>query len=313
MALAFNGYPRMDVESLLFDIKDILRTSLQVNKAQNAEIARLGGKPINDIMAAEYDERVNLALTQVDAALDVFDSESFEAASTHYEFDIAAWIQNTNKSLGLQFESEPTAADAVDFTSDVDTASAPMSTAQDIPNDFWNVNTFKWDEEPLSDDGSGSNPDNFNTFEREETPERDDDDVFTTNGLVPEEQIPEMWLDGTNSDRSSDTPRASNSNFDDSATLYHPEDSSPTFLSHRRRHTLVGGKFASFVSHPASAALVGKGKVQTIFTSPHTAAVSTPTRPFGLVRTSSAPDLRALRGTHDLLLEEDEPMLISAF
>lgn len=126
MALAFNGYPRVDVESLLFDIKDILRTSLQVNKAQNAEIARLGGKPINDLMAAEYDERVNLALTQVDAALDVFDSESFEAASTHYEFDIAAWIHNTNKSLGLQFESEPTASDAVDFTSDVVTASAPM-------------------------------------------------------------------------------------------------------------------------------------------------------------------------------------------
>jgi len=31
MALALNnGYPRVDVESLLFDVKELLRTSLQV-------------------------------------------------------------------------------------------------------------------------------------------------------------------------------------------------------------------------------------------------------------------------------------------
>jgi len=174
-----------------------------------------------------------------------------------------------------------------------------------VPNDFWNVHEFKWEDEPLSDDGitfadaEDSVAPNHHKHSAPPSP------IELGNGLIPEEYIPEFWLDGFDSDRSSDTPRASNSNFDDSATLYHPEDSS-SFLSHRRRHTLVGGKFAAFDSYFTSSP-------DSVFTVPPTAASTPPTRAFGLVRTSSAPDLRALRSSHDNFLAEDERTPVSAF
>jgi hypothetical protein len=200
-----------------------------------------------------------------------------------------------------------------------------MAAGQDIPNDFWNVNAFKWDEEPMSDDGSDEIFISHAVSESPVTPERDNnDDEYLHNpatlfpsGLVPDEQIPEIMLDD-DSDRSS-TPRAStNSNFDDSATLYHPEDSpsATSYLSHRRRHTLVASKLAAFaaatVDMPAPS-----GKLDHIFAvdALQTGAPPTPNhRPFGFghIRTYSAPDLRTLRGTHDLLLEE-EHMLLPAF
>lgn len=94
----------------------------QVNKAQASEISRLGGKPMNDLMVAEYEERVHSALTQVDAALDAFDSQSYEAASTQYDLDVLAWIQNTNKSLGLSFEDP----EAVNYGADIMSDAVPM-------------------------------------------------------------------------------------------------------------------------------------------------------------------------------------------
>jgi hypothetical protein len=311
MALALNnGYPRVDVESLLFDLKDILRTSLQVNRAQNAEIVRLGGRPLNDLMASEYEERVHVALTQVDAALDVFDSASFDAPSSHYEFDVMAWIQNTNKQLGLTFED----VDAVPVSDQTEVVSVPMTASQDIPVDFWNVHDFKWEDEPLSDDGSGDSNLFSAPVDRDtdkETPAPSGSDITSTSvvGFVPDEQISEIWLDDEYDDHESEwdrssNPRASNSNFDDSATLYHPEDSS--YLSHRRRHTLVG-KLAAFVAEDATVASAAH-KLHMFGPSP-TSGFATPTRPFGLTRTSSAPDLRALRASYD----PEEHMLLSAF
>lgn len=232
----------------------------QVNKAQADEIERLGGQPASAALALEYGERAGAALAACDAALEHWDDvdDLNEDASTQYApFDIAAWVRATNESLGLFAGAvvEPVSVSVRAWVWPARNGSADAITQAPEPNDFWSTNAFKWEDEPL----------------------------------VPEDRIPELWLDdGTDSDAS--TPRAHS--FDDNATLFH-EPVSPTLA--RRRHTLLAAAHKSHTldldAHSALDKLASLAEDDDDF---FPLAPVSPSRT--LVRTSSAPDLRLLRG-----------------
>lgn len=290
----------VDLESLLWEMRDLLRGLSQISKAQSAEIERLGGPAVSIALAHEFGERTDAALAACDVVLDNWDDADGSDASTQFEaVNVAAWVKATNKSLG--FGSDDAS----------DNNDAPVSPAQEpvdvvlptpvVPNNFWEVHEFKWEDEPL--DGNNST-DNKNQDAAQapaqlhqasahyhyslahaadaNTPMH----VADGRGLVPDEHIPELWLDDSFSDASSSTPRG----FDDGATLYHPDEpGSPT-----RRFSLADPRVSSFFTASAPASPDADA---LFFCTPTTAAAPSSTaRPALLKRTNSAPDLRLLRG-----------------
>ncbi|KZW02842.1 hypothetical protein EXIGLDRAFT_730949 [Exidia glandulosa HHB12029] len=265
MASAALVYPNgnVDIESLMWEMRDLVRGLSQINKAQAAEIERLGGQAASAALALEFSERTNAALAACDVALESWDSES--DASTQFDTtNIAAWVKATNESLGLFVSTSDApvpASDAGVVVVDVDAAEPVSATAAEVPADFWNANTtFKWEDEPL----------------------------------VPEEHIPELWLDDGSSDAS--TPRALS--FDDGATLYHPdhEPASPTLA--RRRYTLLAAHKAETLAMDKQHAFGFGFGFDEEYDAPDVQffplAPVPPTR--SIARRSSAPDLRLLRG-----------------
>ncbi|EJD36447.1 hypothetical protein AURDEDRAFT_154619 [Auricularia subglabra TFB-10046 SS5] len=290
----------VDLESLLWEMRDLLRGLSQVSKAQSTEIERLGGHAVSIALAHEFGERTDAALAACDVVLDNWDDADGSDASTQFEaVNIAAWVKATNKSLGFDDDDAS------------DNNDAPVSPAQDpvdvvlptpvVPNNFWEVHEFKWEDEPL--DGSNKDSKNqdaaqapsaqlhqasahYHQYRPHAHPDVDANTpmhVADGRGLVPDEHIPELWLDDSFSDASSSTPRG----FDDGATLYHPDEpTSPT-----RRFSLADPRSFFNASAPAS-----PDADALFFTPTTTTAPSSTARPALLKRTNSAPDLRLLRG-----------------
>jgi len=248
MALAINdgnGLPRVDIESLLWEMRDILRGLSQVNKAQSAEIERLGGSPVNHVVATEYDERAQSAMRAVDDALNQLDSaHSFDGASSQYEpLNVAAWIAATNETLGLT---------TVDFASDSEPSLPVAAVAPaDVPNDFWAVHEFKWEDEPEEEA-----PPVLNVARAQSAPAfehwQDDTEIGTQyddadDDLSPSDSITERALDDYDNDQDDDDESDSSSSEphsssnDDSATLYQSENDDAVMRA-VERHAFITGK-----------------------------------------------------------------------
>lgn len=129
----------IDLESLLWDMRDIIRSLGQVNKTQAAEIERLGGAPWQG--AFELQERVNGAIASCDIALAEWESDT--QSSFGGRVDVAAWLETTR-----QLAAEEADADAGDHTGDLSFVSASSS--------FWKPSGFNWADEPATDDEENS-------------------------------------------------------------------------------------------------------------------------------------------------------------
>jgi hypothetical protein len=251
MALAINngnGLPRVDIESLLWEMRDLLRGLSQVNKAQSVEIERLGGSPVNNVVLTEYDERAQSAMRAVDDALDQLDgAHSFDDATSQYEpLDVAAWIAATNETLGLT---------KVAFASDSE-PSLPVAAGApaDVPNDFWDVHEFKWEDEPEEEaapvlgvvQAQYARAFEHGQDDTEIDTQYDDDD----DDLSPSDSITERALDDYDndqddedeSDSSSSSSSPHSSSNDDSATLYHPSENDDAVMRAVERHAFITGK-----------------------------------------------------------------------
>lgn len=130
----------VDLESLLWDMRDILRGLSQVTKAQAAEIERLGGTPWEG--ARELQERAGGAVASCDAALAEWDEEESES-SFGGRVDVAAWLEATRQLAAEEL-------DAGDHTGDLSFASANSS--------FWRPEGFNWADEPATDEENSMNP-----------------------------------------------------------------------------------------------------------------------------------------------------------
>ncbi|KZV83970.1 hypothetical protein EXIGLDRAFT_842580, partial [Exidia glandulosa HHB12029] len=128
--------PHVDLESLLWDMREILRSLSQVSRAQSAEIERLGGSPWEG--ARELQERADGAVANCDSALAEWDNEDTES-SIGGRVDVAAWLEATRALEEV---------DAGDHTGDLSFVSASSS--------FWKPSGFNWADEPATDDEENS-------------------------------------------------------------------------------------------------------------------------------------------------------------
>ncbi|KAH7098521.1 hypothetical protein BKA62DRAFT_368140 [Auriculariales sp. MPI-PUGE-AT-0066] len=235
--MAALAFAHVDVESLLWEMRDLLRGFSQINKAQTAELERLGGSLSHVELAAEYDQRATAAAHAVDAALDQLESRSDDGYSAvSFDAGVAAWVQQANAELAMESAPEP---------------STP---AKDEPMDFWNTQSFKWDEEP--EDALPAAPvfagfvdPVFDTW----TPAAEDDELLPSDSVTEradddeEDSESDYYVDDEEEEQHS-------SSNDDSATLFYPtpaaadaDDDSAVLRAVERHAYMTGSKARALV------------------------------------------------------------------
>jgi hypothetical protein len=149
MASSTTPAARVDLESLLWELRDLLRGLGQVNAAQAAQLASLSALPASqDELNAEYTDRARAALQGIDVALDQLQcdsaaSSSVEVAaadedSNYDDARVRAWLGAIDDSMSASAFLQPVSS----------SASARPSAPSREPSDFWTTDEdFKWDEE----------------------------------------------------------------------------------------------------------------------------------------------------------------------
>lgn len=208
-------------------------------------------------LAAEYDTRAAAAAHAVDAALDQLESRSDDGYSAvSFDAGVAAWVQQANAELALAMESapEPSTVSAWPLLPPVNHSKVTrlmpfhlLQPAKDEPMDFWNTQSFKWDEEP--EDALPTAPvfagfvdPVFDTW----TPAAEDD------VLLPSDSVTERADDDEDSDSDyyvDEEEEQHSSSNDDSATLFHPapvggDDDDSAVLRAVERHAYMTGQKA---------------------------------------------------------------------
>lgn len=136
----------VDLETLIWEARELIRDLSKVSKAQSAEIERLGGRPWEG--AHELQERADGAVASCDTALEQWldDSQSSIGGCV----DVAAWLDATRK-----LQEEEMAAGETDNQGDISFVSANSS--------FWRPEGFNWADEPATNQEEEEEEDTSNS------------------------------------------------------------------------------------------------------------------------------------------------------
>lgn len=211
-AAAAAAAPAVDVESLLWELRDLLRGLGQVNASQAAQLAQLAPESSipYDAVTEEYAERTRVALEAVDVALNQMRLapvvEENAAEDDWSEFDdsnVRAWLHSTQLAL-----EQPQ-------------ASATQAAVPESADDFWNTDSsFKWDDEPELDTAP------LDFLDPSEPQVMDDSlSVLDDDAVSPWDSVSvrELDLDYQSSFNGHSDELPHGSTGDDSATLFHSE------------------------------------------------------------------------------------------
>ncbi|KAH7107880.1 hypothetical protein BKA62DRAFT_151019 [Auriculariales sp. MPI-PUGE-AT-0066] len=245
---------RLDLESLLWETREILRDLSKVSRAQSAEIERLGGCPWDG--AHELQERADGAFAGIEEALNQiqvignlnynFEEDAASEASSSYAQRHASIAQWAAQSMALRSDfngedtfplgdnhTEGTADFALSEDNEVEVeyvgdrlGDASLASAS---SSFWKADNFAWADESLRGDN-----------------EDDDEEEYNTSGSIL--NVPELFNDSGRFDSASD----SGESFVSADMLAHSgvdSDAAETVCSEREELLLAQPTTSEAVSH----------------------------------------------------------------